>query len=70
MAASKLKTVRVPDDGRWERATAKAEAAGTSVSAILNAALDAYAPAPAQAQAQASGTMDGATRAPEGAPAA
>jgi len=43
MAASKLRTFRSTEDGRWDRAAAKAEAAGTSVSAILNDALLAYA---------------------------
>lgn len=46
MAGSKLRTVRVVEDGRWERAAERAERDGTSVSAVLNRALLDYAPAP------------------------
>lgn len=53
MAASKLRTVRVVEDGRWERAAERADREGTTVSAVLNAALLTYAPAPAPEPEQA-----------------
>jgi hypothetical protein len=43
MPTSKLRTFRSVEDGRWDRADARAKAAGTSVSAVLNDALERYA---------------------------
>jgi hypothetical protein len=63
---SKLRTLRVPEDGRWEAADERARREGTSVSAILNAELARYG---LGAQVQASGTMDGATARADGATA-